>query len=411
MKNSLFLSASIVIAALLFSSSAFSQTKTGAGQPSPESMAHQWQNMPAQTRMAGLEKLIARCREQASVETDPARRERITALIDAAGSLKADSANTGLLNRFFALYLDFKAPAEAVSGDRQQDVPVPGARRANETGDASVIISPKNLLNWTGTIHSSWFDGYVKSDGEIWAGDNIIATHFRGWVAFDLSPIPAGASISGITLNVWTSVRSNSGYHALVICAPVDNCDPRTADGGYLYACMASNNWFTGTTSAMQTTGGKALYLNSSACADLQRRIGHYNWWALGIFESGDDDDWGVFLGHDSNLRPTCAVAYTVTSGAGAAMATPPVTYGLLQNYPNPFNPSTTVQYSLPQRSRVLLAVYNTLGERIATLVNGEEEAGLHEARFDGTGLASGFYFYRLQAGSFVKTMKMLLTR
>ena len=96
------------------------------------------------------------------------------------------------------------------------------------------------------------------------------------------------------------------------------------------------------------------------------------------------------------------------------------------QNYPNPFNPSTTIEYAVPERSHVVLNVYDTLGQLVSTLVNGEEEAGYHEVKFDGRALASGAYFYRIQvrplysaigrdsesgAGSFVRTMKLLLLR
>jgi len=85
--------------------------------------------------------------------------------------------------------------------------------------------------------------------------------------------------------------------------------------------------------------------------------------------------------------------------------------FALVQNYPNPFNPMTTIRYALPQRSHVTLAVYNTLGQLVRTLVRGEEQAGDHEVKFDGSGLASGVYFYRLQAGGLVKTMKALILR
>jgi hypothetical protein len=88
-----------------------------------------------------------------------------------------------------------------------------------------------------------------------------------------------------------------------------------------------------------------------------------------------------------------------------------PTQFSLQQNYPNPFNPSTTITYALPQRLSIELTVFNSLGQRVAMLVQGEQEAGHHEVKFDASGLASGVYFYRLQAGSFVQTRKLLLVR
>jgi hypothetical protein len=85
--------------------------------------------------------------------------------------------------------------------------------------------------------------------------------------------------------------------------------------------------------------------------------------------------------------------------------------FRLDQNYPNPFNPSTTIRYGLPTRAHVTLAVFNTLGQKVATLVQGEQEAGDHEVRFDATNLASGVYLCRLQAGSFLETKKLSLLR
>ncbi len=96
----------------------------------------------------------------------------------------------------------------------------------------------------------------------------------------------------------------------------------------------------------------------------------------------------------------------SVTTGVSA-----PQKFTLEQNYPNPFNPSTTIRYALPARSHVALSVYNTLGEDVIDLVNGDVDAGYHEATFDGSRMASGVYFYRIEAGSFVETKKLILIR
>ena len=88
-----------------------------------------------------------------------------------------------------------------------------------------------------------------------------------------------------------------------------------------------------------------------------------------------------------------------------------PDNFELSQNYPNPFNPVTTIQYSIPQRSNVTLKVYDMLGNEIAILVSEEKDRGAYSINFDASGLASGIYLYRIQAGSFVETKKMILLR
>ncbi len=99
-----------------------------------------------------------------------------------------------------------------------------------------------------------------------------------------------------------------------------------------------------------------------------------------------------------------------VTSAAPATREAPRE-FTLHQNYPNPFNPSTVIRYDIPRAASVNLTVYSILGQEVARLVDAREEAGYHEARFDASGLASGVYFYRLRAGDFVRTMKLVLTR
>ncbi len=88
-----------------------------------------------------------------------------------------------------------------------------------------------------------------------------------------------------------------------------------------------------------------------------------------------------------------------------------PSSFELKQNYPNPFNPSTLIQYGLPERSFVEISVYNILGNKIASLVNSTQDAGMHSIRFDGSRLPSGIYIYSLKTGNGIIARKMLLIK
>lgn len=85
--------------------------------------------------------------------------------------------------------------------------------------------------------------------------------------------------------------------------------------------------------------------------------------------------------------------------------------YSLGQNYPNPFNPSTTIQYSLKESGYVNLAVYNSLGQKVLSLVNDHQNVGSHSVKFDASHLASGIYIYRIKANNFIASKKLLLLK
>ncbi|MFH0733604.1 MAG: T9SS type A sorting domain-containing protein [bacterium] len=88
-----------------------------------------------------------------------------------------------------------------------------------------------------------------------------------------------------------------------------------------------------------------------------------------------------------------------------------PEKFELLQNYPNPFNPSTTIKFAIPTTSSVKLTIYNTIGKEIATLVNGSMEAGNHSVNWNAGDNSSGMYFFKLEAGNFTATKKMMLIK
>jgi len=101
------------------------------------------------------------------------------------------------------------------------------------------------------------------------------------------------------------------------------------------------------------------------------------------------------------------AVEWVVKEGVSNV----PSEFALSQNYPNPFNPTTLIKYDLPVDCQVRLEVYNILGQKVTTLIDGKQRAGYKTARWDASTFSSGIYFYRLQAGDFVETRKMILLK
>jgi len=100
-----------------------------------------------------------------------------------------------------------------------------------------------------------------------------------------------------------------------------------------------------------------------------------------------------------------------VTSVGNDGQQETPLTYQLFQNYPNPFNPFTYIKFRVPSRGFVSLKVYDALGREVKTLINEQMNAGVYTVEFDAYALASGVYFYRLQAGSFVEVKKMTVMK
>jgi hypothetical protein len=129
-----------------------------------------------------------------------------------------------------------------------------------------------------------------------------------------------------------------------------------------------------------------------------------------------------ILLFKNASYKLTCLI-YTAWVNAGSPVTggiednqNRPINYELSQNYPNPFNPTTKIRYEIPGQARndnmlVTLKVYDVLGSEVTTLVNEEMVVGKYEVEFTGIGLPSGIYFYRIQAGNFVETKKMVLMK
>ncbi len=106
--------------------------------------------------------------------------------------------------------------------------------------------------------------------------------------------------------------------------------------------------------------------------------------------------------------KPTGSIA--VVSGPGTRVAAPSA-FGLDQNYPNPFNPMTDIRYQITEVREVSLTIYDVLGRRVATLVDGVKQPGEYTVRWDASGYPSGVYFYRLTAGAFSSTKKLVIMK
>ena len=122
----------------------------------------------------------------------------------------------------------------------------------------------------------------------------------------------------------------------------------------------------------------------------------------------------GISGGNSDGFNEFSRISFCYRDAATAVepgMGTLPATTELMQNYPNPGNPNSDIRYLISEFGNVRLAVYDMLGREVALLVNEMKPAGAYEVRFDASGLASGVYLYRLTAGSFVETRKMIVLR
>ncbi|MEX2478493.1 MAG: BspA family leucine-rich repeat surface protein [Gracilimonas sp.] len=128
--------------------------------------------------------------------------------------------------------------------------------------------------------------------------------------------------------------------------------------------------------------------------------------------DNGNDYYWRVKASNEGG-ESDWSDTYTFNIGVNVSteLEETPTEYTLTQNYPNPFNPTTQIRYGIPQAAEVELKVFNMLGQEVVTLVNGKQSAGWHTATFDASGLSSGFYIYRIHAGEFVSTKKLMLIK
>jgi photosystem II stability/assembly factor-like uncharacterized protein len=232
-----------------------------------------------------------------------------------------------------------------------------------------VYATGPNPVNW-----SARFDGvtnpYIRS------------------VVTDGANLFVGTSLGGVFRSTdrgqtWTGLNAGFGMMEVVSVAAQSNLLVAYTDSGI----------------AVSAGGGTGIWTSLKSGLPASTRI-----------TAATFVDENLFVGMDGAgiwKRPIAGIVNAVRTDVPQS----PTEYLLRCNYPNPFNPSTTIRYGLPERSHVYLAVYNTLGQQVTVLQNGEQEAGYHEVTLDASSLPSGVYFYRLQAGTCVETRKLCLVR
>ena len=349
-------------------------------------------------------------------------------------------------------------------------------------------LYPQSAQYWTGSTQ-----GTTKTDGEI---NTLYPT--VGWAVFDISSIPAEATVTGVSFYGYINAVSYPYWSA----TPMGTVNPVTDNAATINSQIQANY---GSSAAyiystdQLVTGWYNSDLQNNAVTDLQNAIpqgffaiGFIDWdfstswyinfdgwsqtnppyiivdynyitpveltsfvatanngnvilnWATATetnnkgfeierkTEKGEYQRIGYIAGFGTTTQPK-NYSYTDNkldagkyvyrlkqidlNGASAYLkeaeveVTTPATFSLEQNYPNPFNPTTMIQYSIPADQQISLNIYNLLGEKVMTLVNGFQKAGQHEVNFNASSLASGIYFYKLEAGANVLARKMILMK
>lgn len=269
----------------------------------------------------------------------------------------------------------------------------------------------------------------------------------ESWTAVDTSlTVPPVSAFAAIGTNIFAgtygsgmfrSTNSGASWTAIKNGLPTTEVWTLAVNGMNLFAGTGNGVYLTmndGTSWNAVNSGLTDTTVSALAMADTSLFAGTRG----GVFvRNNNDTSWSAVNKGLTNLvvdalavmpvsgPPDSAFLFAATRGGGVwirplsemitsvglSSAGMPTQFRLEQNYPNPFNPTTTIRYALPHKSTVQLTVYNAVGQQVVLLVQGEQEAGYYDVKFDGSRLASGVYFYRIQAGNFVQTRKLLLLR
>jgi len=316
-----------------------------------------------------------------------------------------------------------------------------------DVGPGAVVFDGSSYKMWYwGYDGTFWRTGYAtstdglvwtKSDSnpvldlgaggewdDTWAGINAVifnGSDYQGWYLGNDGPpspnIRTGYATSPDGL-VWTKSDSNPVLD-LGAAGEWDNANP--GGGAVIYNGSIYEMWYEGTRAGLTqigyatSTDGLVWTKSDSNPVLLVGPFADWDWSSVFaptvLYDGTSYHLW--YVGVSSGLGLKIGYA-TVPLGSITGIADEgivPEKYELSQNYPNPFNPVTVIRYSIPKAEEVSLVVYNLIGKEVAHLIDERKPAGSYTVKWDASNMASGIYFYRLQAGDFVQTKKMLLLK
>ena len=209
-------------------------------------------------------------------------------------------------------------------------------------------------------------------------------------VFFDSSPVSA-YSID----NIFPAVPDS--FYAVTATGEVSLSWSEPSDEDFAYHNIYRNNLMDENPAVIFTTTN-AFYVDSDVDAS-----SNYEYWVTAVDHNGNESE----ASNSVQISPT---------GLSTAADLLPDAFALNQNYPNPFNPSTQIRYALPEQSQVVLTVYDMLGRKVRTLVNGVQDAGYRTVMWNatsdlGTPVSAGMYIYTIRANEFYEVKKMILLK
>jgi hypothetical protein len=227
--------------------------------------------------------------------------------------------------------------------------------------------------------------------------DASLNTASSGFEAIEWQDLPAGTFLIGVSIYDPDPIGPDSTAYKLQVAGDF---------GGTTTLTLQSYNVYRSITANARGTGMKvgSVGAGTTSFSDPVPHTGNFTYQVTAVYTQGESG-------------PSNEVSTVVTEvGRQVTADVLPAGYALRQNYPNPFNPGTTIQYDLPRASHVRIEVYSMLGQRIRTLVDGQMPAGPHTVEWNsltdaGAPAPSGVYIYRMVAGEFSQTRKLLFLR